>query len=163
MSIIKASPSDLVEVLYLLKVSIQEMNCNNGFHWNLQNCLVQNDIENNLVFLYKQNALCIGMITLSTEDPLEYKSVKWMANSPKPLVAHRLIVHPYWKNRDVAKELLAFAEQHAQEYSFTSVRSDVFTDDREVVTLYHQLNYLHTGEFILLYQKTPYYCFEKIL
>jgi ribosomal protein S18 acetylase RimI-like enzyme len=163
MNIIKASPSDLVEVLYLLRVCVLEMNSKGLVYCDLQNILAKNDIENNTVFLYKQNEVCLGMIVLDTDQDPEYKSVEWMAASHKPLVAHRLMVHPNWRNQGIAKQILTFAEHYAQENGFTSLRLDVYSENQEAVALYNNLNYKQLGEITYHYQKVPFYCFEKII
>ena len=163
MNIIKASPADIVEVLYLLKVCVLEMNIKGWYHWDMQNHLVKYDIENNSVFLYKENEVSVGAITLNNEEIAEYKDIKWSHLSNNPLVVHRLLVHPNWREKGVAKELLVFSENFAKENGFTSLRLEVFSENQEAVGLYNQLNYKQQGEIQLHYQKSPYYCFEKTL
>lgn len=163
MSIIKAAPSDLIEALFLFKAYVQEMNCQGWFHWEFHNSMLKNDIENNVMFLYKENEVCLGMISLNTEEKPEYKTIHWSETSSKPLIAQRLIVHPNWRNQGIAKKLLAFAEEHARENGFTSLRLDVFAENEEAVALYHHLNFSMLGEIKFHYQQVPFYCFEKII
>jgi GNAT superfamily N-acetyltransferase len=163
MSIIKASQEDLIEVLYLLRVCIQEMNARGWFHLDMHNIMVRDNINNNMVFLYKENEVYPGMITLNVQEEPEYKHVQ--SNDPlhKPLIAHRLIVHPSWRKKGIAKKLLAFSEQYAKDNGFTSLRLGVFSENLDAVSLYKKLNYNNLGEIFLQYQKIPYYCYEKII
>ena len=161
MNIIKASPSDLVEVLYLLRVCVLEMNSKGWFHWDLHNPLVKQDLENDRVFVYIENDITIGTITLNCDEMPEYNSISWSNTSGKSLVACRLLVHPCWRKKGIAKELLAFAEKYARENGFNSLRVDVFSENNEALGLCNQLNYKQQGEIQHQYQKLPYYCFEK--
>ncbi len=161
MNIIKAFPADLVEVLYLLRVCVQEMNGKGWFQWDLQNHLVKGDIENGTVFLYKQNEACIGTITLNTNGIEEYKNVHWPDPSRSPLFIHRLLVHPAWREKGIADNLMAFAESYAREHGFSSLRLEVFSENKDALNRFNQLNYNQIGEIQLQYQKSPYYCFEK--
>lgn len=163
MNIIKATSIDLIEVLFLLKVSIQEMDCQEWFCWDMHNTKIQSDIENNIVFLYKENEVCLGMISLCSDEIPEYKNFKWDESSQRPLIAHRLIVHPNWGDQGIDKSLLIFAEQYARENGFTSLRLGASSENQVAVALYHQLNYNVLGEMLTHYQKVPYYCFEKMI
>lgn len=164
MSIIKASSSDLIEMLFLLKVCLQEMNCRTHLHCDLHDVLMQNHIEDNLIFIYKEHEVCLGLILLDkdTAEVPEYKNAMWEA-SPKPIMLNHIIVHPNWHHQGIEEKLITFAEQYARDSGFTSLRLSVFGENEEAIALYHQLNYNKSGEIKLHYQQIPYYCFEKVL
>ena len=163
MNIRKASPADLIEVLYLLHVCIQEMNSKGWIHWDLENLTVKDDIEDGIVFIYKENETCLGMVTLTTEEAPEYKDVLWNQMPGRPLLVKRLIVHSKWHTQGIEKQLITFAEQFGIENGFSSLRLDVFAENKEAVALYEQLNFKYSGEIMFQYQKVPNTCFEKVL
>ena len=163
MNIIKASPADLVEVLYLLKICIQEMNSKGWFHWDLQYLEVKEDVEKGRVFLYKETENTLGAITLCNEIPSEYKDITWTGTADRALVASRLMVHPVWRNQGIAKELFAFAEEYAKKEGRSSLRLDVYSENPEAVSLFNQLSFKQLGKIQHPYQKSPYFCFEKTI
>ena len=163
MNIIKAIPADLVEIYYLLKGCIKEMNAKGWLYWNLDFESVRKDVEKGVLYLFKTDYHSLGLITFCTEDLPEYKEVKWVNTSKKPLTINRLIVHPNWRKHGVADGLLAFAEEYAKEQGFTSLRLDAYSDNQEIISLFNNYNYQKTGQILTLVQKTPFFCFEKTL
>jgi len=161
MEIIKAVPADLIEVLYLLRVCVLDMNSRGWFYWDLQSPLIKEDIDNNTVFLYKQNEMTFGMISFNLKEIPEYRDINWNKASSKPLLIHHLMVHPKWREKGIAKQLITFAERYGRENGFTSLRLDVLSENQEAVSLYRELSYQQMGEVTFHYQKVPYYCFEK--
>lgn len=161
MNIVKASSADLMDVLYLLRVCVHEMNGKGWFHWDLQNQLLKSDIEKGTTFLYKQNEACVGALTINNEEIAEYKEILWPSTSHNPLFIHRLMVHPFWREKGVAGSLMYFAEGYAREQGYSSLRLEVNSENDEVINLFNELNYNKIGEIQIQYQKSPYYCFEK--
>jgi ribosomal protein S18 acetylase RimI-like enzyme len=163
MNIIKATPADLIEIFYLLKRCVKEMNSKGWLYWNLDFELLRKDVEKGSLFLYKTDYHSLGMITFSTEVLPGYEEVKWTDSSKKPLIINRLIVHPNWRKHGIADHLLAFAEEYAKDQGFTSLRLDVYAENQEAISVYSNLHYQQTGQMQMQAQKVPFYCFEKVL
>lgn len=163
MNIIKASIDELIEVMYLLRVCVHDLNRKGWYCGDLQNQQVKSDIVNNSIFIYRKNEAVIGLMKLTDDEIVAHKSVAWSSTSGKPLIMRQLLVHPNWKNNEIERSMLTFAEKYAREQGFTSLRLEVYSENQDVVFLYGQMDYKQLGEVKLHYQDVPYICFEKVL
>jgi len=164
MEIIQATGKDLIEILYLLKVCIIDMNRKGFRHWNSaypDTDSVRDDLAAGRVFLLKDNGVCKGMLTISAEEPAEYKSINWPDTGSKPLYLHRMAIHPKWQGIGLAKMLIAFADVHARENGYTALRLDVFSPSENARQLYEKQDFREIGAFHADYQLQPYICYEK--
>ena len=89
MEIIQAKDSDFIEILYLLRVCILDMNQNGLKHWNSVYPgpeIIQEDLAKSSIYLVKDKGVCKGMVTLDTEEPEEYKGIQWTSTAQKAVV-----------------------------------------------------------------------------
>jgi ribosomal protein S18 acetylase RimI-like enzyme len=157
MSIAKASPSDLIEVLYLLKIYIREM-CSNGWlYWDIDNILVNKQIEDDIIFIYREEEVCTGLIMLKDCSVPDFPGEK------KTLSIHSLIVHPCWRKQGIGRKLLQFAEQYAKEEGYESLNFFVVSENHYAVSLYEKLNYIPSMEVLSHYPEKPFINFQKQL
>ncbi|MBN2349710.1 MAG: GNAT family N-acetyltransferase [Bacteroidales bacterium] len=164
MDILKAELPDLVEIMYLVKQCVIDMNAKGLKNWNTfypGGKVLVHDLEKKSVFLVKDKGVCKGMITLNNIIPEEYKDINWQNKSDKVLYIHNLAVHPNWQDKGIAKMLLEFAEKYAQENGYTHLRLDIFSKDIVAQELITGNAYIKSGEFYSDYQKTPFVCYEK--
>jgi GNAT superfamily N-acetyltransferase len=166
MEIKKATPYDLVDVLFLLKQCIADMNRNGLKQWNSANPsseVIIEDIEKGTLYIYTELGMAKGMINLSEEMPEEYQQVEWKGNNEKVLYVKRFAVHPIWQDTNIGDQLLQFAENYAKEKGFTSIRLDVL-DSYPVDDVFMKSRAFEpAGSFHSEFQKKPYDCFEKNL
>jgi GNAT superfamily N-acetyltransferase len=167
MEIIQANEKDLIEILYLLKVCITDMNKKGLKHWNSaypDTESVIRDIKEKRIYLLKDNAVCKGMVTISKEEPPEYKEIKWSeSGGSKPLYMHRMAIHPKWQGMGFARLLIDFAHDFARKNGYTTLRLDVFSPSGRARQLYEKQDFREVGAFHADYQKHPYICYEKHL
>ncbi len=164
MKIIQGKPEDLVEVMYLIRVCVKDMNSKGLKYWNTfypGGEIIKEDLERKTIFLAKEKGVCKGMITLDEEAPEDYMEVKWESESSKPLYVHRMAVHPSWQGTGIDKLLLEFAEKYATDNKHTSLRLDIFGSDSLTTQFYKAHQFIQSGEFHSNYQKTPFICYEK--
>ena len=138
MEIIQAKPTDLIEILYLLKVCILDMNPKGLKHWNSAfpgTEVIQSDLENGTIYLVKDRGVCKGMVTLNDHEPEDYKSVAFQAGIKKPLYLQNLAVHPKWQGKGIATLMVDFAQKFAKENGFDSIRLDVFKPSESAQTI----------------------------
>lgn len=166
MEVIQAKETDLIEILYLLRVCILDMNQQGLKHWNSVYPGphdIKADLAENKIFVAKEKGVCKGMITLDNEEPDEYKGVQWKQQTKKPLYIHRLAVHPRWQGHGIAQLLIDFAEDYAKKNGFDGLRIDIYSSSIHARHLCEKHMFVESGEFFSSFQKEPFICFEKAL
>jgi GNAT superfamily N-acetyltransferase len=166
MEILQARPSDLIEILYLLKVCVLDMNQKGLKHWNNTcpgSARIQKDLTGGLIYLAKEKGVCKGMITLSDQEPEDYKQIGFKPGAEKPLYLQHLAVHPRWQGKGIARLLIEFAQQAAKERGFDAVRLDVFKTSETARQFCMKQSFMEVAPFHTAYQQIPYLCYEKKL
>lgn len=166
MEIIKASSHLLVDVLFLLKECISDMNSKGLKQWNSANPgeeAMKEVINNGTLYLYTEIGIARGMINLSDECPKEYNEIEWKGNTDKVLYLSKFAVHPVWIETDICDTLISFAEKYATDNGYTSIRLDVFDSYPVGEKFYTGRSFDYAGNFHSEFQKMPFSCFEKNL
>jgi ribosomal protein S18 acetylase RimI-like enzyme len=88
-----------------------------------------------------------------------YETISWKYS--RPLVIHRLTVHPEHHGKGYAKELVAFAEKIAEENQYDSIRLDAFIPNHAAVCLYESGGYERRG--VIRFRKGDFYAMEKLI
>jgi ribosomal protein S18 acetylase RimI-like enzyme len=164
MEIQKAKSSDLIEILYLLKECVRDMNQKGMKHWNSSYPGIEDidrDLNKESIFLIKDKGICMGMVTLNEIEPEEYKGIHWSSNDSKTLYMKRMAVNPIWQDKGIAEMLVKFAEKYARENKYNYIRLDTLSSNQSEAKLYANGNYNEVGEFHSTFQKTPFKCYEK--
>jgi GNAT superfamily N-acetyltransferase len=166
MEIQQASSADFVEVLFLVKQCVKDMNNKGLKQWNNSNPSpgqLKHDIEKNTLFLYKEMGVAKGMINLTDEISDEYREVDWKSKPDKVLYVKRFAIHPLWQDSDVSDKLLEFAEKYAKEHNYTSIRLDALDNYPIDEKFFESRKFTFAGTFQTSFQRSPYSCFEKSL
>jgi len=161
MNISKALQADLIEILYLVKVCVQEKNDPCCCYWGLQHQLIKKDIAEGFVYIYRENEVCLGAITLNPLPLDEAKDSKWQDPSAKPLFIHRLLVHPNWRDKHIADSLIAFAEQYALGNGFTSLRLETFSEEAYLKDFMTRQSFRNLGDMTCHPQQPSYSYYVK--
>jgi ribosomal protein S18 acetylase RimI-like enzyme len=93
----------------------------------------------------------------------KYKDLHWEDADGKPLIIHRLDVHPDFQWKGYGKKLLQFAEDYAANHGFTSIRFDVYSENKTAISMYERAGYQQRGMIRYPFRSIPYPCYEKIL
>jgi hypothetical protein len=166
MEIIKASLYDLIDVLFLLRDCITDMNNKGLKQWNSAYPgpeAMKNDIGKGTLYIYRDLSIAKGMINLTDEAPEEYNEIKWKGKPDKVLYINRFAVNPIWKESDVARQLIGYAEKYAEEKKYSAIRLDVLDNYPVENAFFTDKKYALAGEFHSSFQKMPYTCYEKSL
>jgi len=166
MEIVQAKPTDLIEILYLLKVCILDMNKKGLRHWNSAypgaDRILQ-DLNNTSIYLVKDKGVCKGMVTLNEFEPEDYRQVSFQSGRHKPMYLQNMAVHPQWQGLGIARLMVEFAQKLARDKGFDSIRLDVFQPSENARQLYEKQSFKEVATFHSAYQKTPFVCYEKQL
>jgi GNAT superfamily N-acetyltransferase len=103
----------------------------------------------------------VGAFVLNEYQNPQYSEVPWTINDSRIAVVHRLMVHPHYQGKGVARELMAFAEAYARDQGYGAIRLDAFTANPRALRLYTGLGYRDAGG--VTFRKGPFRCFEKKL
>ncbi|MBN1116411.1 MAG: GNAT family N-acetyltransferase [Bacteroidales bacterium] len=164
MKVLKAEPSDLVEVLYLLEVCVLDLNRKGFKHWNSAYPGVENmnsAIEEGSLYLYKEKGVAKGIIVFSDSEPEGYNNLGWKSDGKKPLFLKFIAVHPLWTGKGIASELIHAAEIFAKENNYSAIRVDAYSGIQSALKLYTELGYSEVGEYHSTFQEAPYIAYEK--
>lgn len=166
MKILQAKKQDLVEVLYLLKVSVSDMNEKGQKHWNSAypgTDYIVESIENESLYIYKDKGIAKGMVVLSNEEPEEYKNIEWQGKGDKVLFIRFLIVNPQWQNAGIAHKLMEYAEEYSKDKGYNTIRVDIHSGVPGAEKLCTDGGFNQTGQFHSSFQQAPYFAYEKSL
>jgi ribosomal protein S18 acetylase RimI-like enzyme len=164
MEIVPAKATDLIEILYLLKVCIADMNSKGLKHWNSSfpgPYLMQEDIDKGTIYLVKDKGVCKGMVTLKNNEPEDYRQMNLKPG--KALYIQNMAVHPLWQGMGIARMMIDFARQMAAQEGCNCIRLDVFQTCEKARKLYVKQDFKEIASFHFAYQKVPFICYEKQL
>lgn len=162
MDIAKAKPTDYIEILYLLRVCIADMHARGLLHWN--NAFpdirqIEQDINDEIVYLVKDKGVCKGMITLRSEEPGEYRNAGFNSTL-KPLFIQHVTVHPDWKDSEIDRMMLDHARDYAVKNGFGCLRTDSWQWGSVNGNLLHDIQFVQVGTLAAGPRAQPIGCFE---
>lgn len=166
MDIVKGNIQDMTLIMDLIKNNISDMETKGIYQWNEHyptQTIFENDINNEILYLIKNDYECLGIIAFDEQQSPEYKEISWFTEGKKVLVIHRLAVNPKHQKQGIGKLLLDFAENIAMKKQYTSIRLDSYSGNSRAIKLYENRGYRKTGQIFFPYRELPFYCFEKKL
>jgi GNAT superfamily N-acetyltransferase len=119
------------------------------------------DAGGRTLFVATEGAAVVGMIVVNDYQNPEYGGVPWTLAGTRVAVVHRLMVHPRFQRKGIARELMRFAERRARELGYDVVRLDAFSKNPAALQLYHGTGYHDAGQ--VTFRKGVFRCFEKRL
>ncbi len=123
--------------------------------------IIKADINNGNLFGFMVGNEVAGAVVLDTNESKKYQDLKWEDCKGRPLVIHRLGVHPQYQGMGYGKQLLQFAEDYAVRNGYTSIRLDVFSLNQGALKMYERAGYQEVGMISFPFRKAPYKCYEK--
>lgn len=166
MNIIKGNIKDITSIMDLIKDNIVDMESKGIYQWNEhypEQVIFEKDINNETLYLIKNDEECLGIIVFDEEQSPEYKEVGWLTEGNKVLVIHRLAVNPKYQKQGIARLLMNFAEDIAIKEGYTAIRLDAYSGNSRALNLYENRGYKKTGQLFFPYRELPFYCYEKNL
>ena len=121
----------------------------------------EDDINSKHLYKYSDSDIIKAVITLDESQFYPWSSVHWSRTDDKPLVVHRLAVHPEHQNRGLGKILMQFAEDFGLKHNNKTIRLDVSADNKAVNHFYISLGYAYRGSVYLPVRDIPFNCYDK--
>jgi ribosomal protein S18 acetylase RimI-like enzyme len=162
-----AKISEIPDILTITQACAKKMQENGIFQWNEHypsKEVFQKDIDRGELFVVEEKNTVQGTIVISTLMDEEYKPIQWLTPNGNSVYIHRLAVHPNLQGKGLAQKMMDFAENHAREHRFVSVRLDTFSQNRRNQRFYEQRGYQKLGDIYFPKQSMhPFHCYELVL
>ncbi len=100
-------------------------------------------IQENNLFILKQNGVIAGTIVLSQQPEKAYSLAKWgiECTDQETIVIRTLAVHPDLIGQGVGKTLMNFAQSYTTENKMKTIRLDVSIHNTPAIALYEKSGY----------------------
>ena len=161
----KAAKHDMTEIMKILDLTVKEMKSYNNTQWDENYPQTRDfihDIENSDLYVEVENDNIKGFICVNYVEPKEYHDVKWSSNE-KCMVIHRMAVNPKCRNSGVGSKLMNFAEELARQNGMNYLKTDTYSINTKMNSLFRKFNYQFVGEMYFLGKEKSFYCYEKHL
>ena len=149
----------------LVKQCIKDLKDQEIYQWNDYYPTVHHITEsmaNNTLYILEENNEYTGIVSLTEEQPSEYKILKWEDHRGKAIVITKLMVNPKFQQMGYGRKLMDFAENSAKIEGYTSVRLDAYSGNLKAIKLYEDRKYKKIGKVWFPHRELPFYCYEKL-
>jgi len=165
MEIRKAQENDLIEVLYLIGRSKQDLRDNELYHWNstyTSRELVREDVFNGNTYILLENKVIVGTVTLYEKNHNDvYANVEFLPE--KFMILRRLVVFSTFQQKGYASALLKHATDLASEQKFDSIITEAYYKNERYIEALKKNGFNEAGKISLPPQELVFDCFEKKL
>lgn len=163
----KAGIHQLSEIKSLTEACARAM-CENGiYQWNEHYPSLERlrkDIEKEELYVYEQDEKISGIIVITEDMDEEYIPIRWLSRTNANIYIHRLATHPQVWGQGYAQKMMDFAEDHARQRNFESVRLDTFSQNKRNQRFYESRGYQRLGNIYFPKQSEhPFYCYELLI
>jgi GNAT superfamily N-acetyltransferase len=166
MDIVKAQKEDFDKIFELVSDIIKDMEIRGNPQWD-ENYptkeILYKDIEEGTLFIMEERNKSIALCALTENEEPQYLGINWMDKNGKALEIHRIAVHPHWQKKGIARILFEFAEEHAQNNGYSSMRLDTYCKNSRMIKIIEQRGYKRSGEIFFPPLLPPFFCYEKLL
>lgn len=160
-----AQPEDIPQVLALFFGAVKHM-CENGIQqWDEiypDETILTADIQSGQMYLLEDKGELAAAVVLNTEQPPEYRAVKWQYHPEPVAVIHRLCVVAAKQGNGYGSEMLRRSEDFLRQQGYRCIRLDAFPQNPSAIHMYESAGYRHSGE-MLVPRKGIFNCYEKPL
>ena len=163
MNIRKCKADELDMVMELIREAVKDMRCRGIEQWdeiypNIEG--IAKDIAQGSLYVYEDEVIK-GIVVLNEYQDKEYEEVNWEFADDKPLVIHRLCIHPGYQSKGIAGAMVRYADEYARANGYLSIRLDAFPQNERACCLYKKAGYKKVGS--VTFRKGLFYCFEKVV
>lgn len=159
----KANLNDINKIMAIIKTTVEEMKTYNNTQWDEnypQDIHFISDIENEDLYVDEVDEELRGFICVNYVEPKEYEQLKW-ASKERAMVVHRMAVNSDFRQQGVGTNLMKFADQLALENNISYLKTDTYSINTKMNSLFKKCGYKFIGEMSFLGKEEPFYCYEK--
>ena len=163
--IIQAVKNDIIDIMKIIDLTVKEMKSYNNTQWDENYPKTKDfiiDIENGDLYVEVENTHIKGFICVNYVEPKEYNDLQW-SSIEKCMVIHRMAVNPIYRNNGMGSKLMNFAEELALEKGIKYLKTDTYSINTKMNSLFRKFNYKFVGEMNFLGKENSFYCYEKYL
>ena len=164
MQIQKAEEKDIVEALYLIKISFEYNNVSEN-EWRPptpEYSEMKEEVNNGELFVLRKGKITFGTFSLASKIPENFTKINWNDQNEKNLIIKRIAIFPGWFSDELGEKLIDFIEQYAKEHNYSSIKSNAYSKNEAMNALYKDMGFDFQGDAVLPGKKSPYYFYEKI-
>ena len=158
---------DINRILEITKACAKHMIGKGIYQWNEHypnKSAFEIDVNRNELYVLETNNNVIGCIAISTLMDDEYIPVQWLTPNTNNIYIHRLAIHPIHQGKGYAQQLMDFAELHAIDKNYSSIRLDTFSQNKRNQLFYELRGYKKLEDIYFPKQsKYPFHCYELIV
>lgn len=161
----KASMSDIENIMKIIKKTIEEMSTYNNTQWDENYPRKEdfiNDIQKENLFVLERKENLAGFVCINKIEPAEYGGLNWTLNE-STMIIHRMAVDLNYRRMGIGTELLKFAEEFALKNNIRYLKTDTYSVNIKMNSLFKKCGYKFIGEINFLGKEKLFYCYEKIL
>ena len=99
------------------------------------------------LFILKADGEIAGSVVLNRSQWEAYSQVTWgvEAKPHEVIVVNKLVVHPNFMGRGIARKLMDFAKDYAMQQGAKAIRLDVTVQNTPAIALYEKCGYTYMG------------------
>jgi N-acetylglutamate synthase-like GNAT family acetyltransferase len=161
-SIFQAQLSDAKNIYKIMEVCTKWLSRKNLNHWvgvySLEK--IKNNINQNTVYLIKENEKIAGVVTLIKEKPFYFKCWKDLKAEGFSVVG--LAVDPKYMKKGCATKLIEYAENKAKQEKIKYIRFHANSHDEDLTEFYKNRGYEIVGTKKVM-NRYEYHFFEKCI
>ena len=164
MRIVEAEMTDVAGVMRIISLCLAQMRAAGIQQWDEiypDIRVIEDDVRARSLFVMRNQEKCVAAICLNAVQPEQYQELPWRCTAGRPLVIHRLCVHPDWQAHGLARQLMDFAENFAHDHGYACIRLDAYTGNPRAIALYERRGYVRVGKANFPRRPLPFDLFEK--
>lgn len=121
----------------------------------------KSDIENEEMYLVKNDGKIVSLFVLSKEIAPEYQDGAFEYRGDNYIVVHRLCVDPDIQGQGIGSKTVALINELAKQQSYQAIWLDAFSENPYALKMYEHNGYNCVGE--VMFRKGRFYLYEKLI
>lgn len=157
--------SEANKIVDMYAAAVRHMNNQGLYQWDHSypnKEILLSDIDKQCLFVIEENDQILGAIVLNEAQDKEWDEVDWTLKNDPSLNVHRLVVHPDFQGKGVAKKIIASSEEFAADNGYKQIRLDTYSKNTGAMKLYTKIGYKEVGT-VDFGKDELFVCYEKLL